>query len=218
MSTRFEGGRVDTGDEIPSAGNLSSGNGSVARSGTLSGPDIVARLQWPLGHEKRLSVMPFRDKAVQAASLDVRLGNWFVIARRTRLSSVRLGDENKAGERLLMSVGREEAFISNRQTFLIHPGDLVLGATLEFIALPPDIMAFVEGKSGLGRLGLLVATASTIAPGFHGVVVLELANTGTVPLELKPEMAIAQLVLQVTTNPVPEDQLYRGKYYCQIKP
>ena len=93
-----------------------------------------------------------------------------------------------------------------------------MGATLEFIALPPDTMAFVEGKSGLGRLGLLVATATTIAPGFHGVVVLELANTGTVPLELVPGMAIAQLVVQVMTNPVPEDFLYRGKYYCQIKP
>jgi dCTP deaminase len=172
----------------------------------------------PLEHKKRLSVMPFQERAVQAASLDVRLGNWFVIARRTRLNSVRLGGKDKAGERLLMSVGREEAFVSKGQTFLIHPGDLVLGATLEFIALPPDTMAFVEGKSGLGRLGLIVATASTIAPGFHGVVVLELANTGTVPLELEPEMPVAQLVLQVLTGPVPEDLLYRGKYYCQIKP
>jgi hypothetical protein len=99
-----------------------------------------------------------------------------------------------------------------------HPGDLLLGATSESIALPPDTMAFVEGKSSLGRLGLLVATATTIAPGFHGVVVLELANTGTVPLELVPGRAIAQLVLQVMTSPVPEDRLYRGKYYCQIKP
>src|ERR1017187_9935387 len=77
---------------------------------------------------------------------------------------------------------------------------------------PKDTVAFVEGKSGLGRLGLVVATASTIAPGFHGVVVLELANTGTVPLELEPEMPVAQLVLQVMTNPVPEGMLYRGKY------
>ena len=204
------------GDELPSAASSGPDDELLSRSGSLSGPDIVARLQLPSGHQKRLSVMPFQKKAVQAASLDVRLGHWFVIARRTRLNSVRLGD--KAGERLLMSVGREEAFVSKGQAFLIHPGDLLLGATLEFIALPPDTMAFVEGKSGLGRLGLVVATASTIAPGFHGVVVLELANTGTVPLELEPEMPIAQLVLQVMTNPVPEDLLYRGKYYCQVKP
>jgi dCTP deaminase len=188
---------------------------ALAKSGCLSGPDIIARLHLPLGHPQRLSVIPFREAAVNAASLDVRLGNWFVIARRTRLGSVKL---DEAGQRLLMSVGREEVFVAKDQTFLIHPGDLILGATLEFIALPPDTMAFVEGKSGIGRLGLLVATATTIAPGFHGVVVLELANTGTVPLELVPEMAIAQLVLQVMTNPVPEGKLYRGKYYCQIKP
>ena len=202
------------GDDLPSESSLD--DGVLSRSGTLSGPDIVARLQLPLGHQQRLSVIPWQRRALQGASLDVHLGNWFVIARRTRLSAVKLGDE--AGERLLMSVGREEVFVSPGQTFLIHPGDLLLGATLEFIALPPDTMAFVEGKSGLGRLGLLVATATTIAPGFHGVVVLELANTGTVPLELVPGMAIAQLVLQVMTNPVPEDLLYRGKHYCQIKP
>ena len=204
------------GDELPPRVNSGPDDSLLSRSGTLSGPDVVARLQLPLGHQQHLSVIPFRREAVQAASLDVHLGNWFVIARRTRLSSAKLGD--KVGERLLMSVGREEVFVSADQTFLIHPGDPLLGATLEFIALPPDTMAFVEGKSGLGRLGLLVATATTIAPAFHGVVVLELANTGTVPLELVPGRAIAQLVLQVMTNPVPEELLYRGKYYCQIKP
>jgi len=204
------------GDEITRQVSSSLENSPLLKSGTLSGPDFIARLQLPLGHNQRLSVIPFKKEAVNAASLDVHLGKWFVVARRTRLSSVKLGD--KAGESLLMSVGREEVFVSEGQTFLIHPGDLLLGATLEFIALPPDTMALVEGKSGLGRLGLLVATATTIAPGFHGVVVLELANTGTVPLELVPGRAIAQLVLQVMTNPVPEELLYRGKYYCQIKP
>ncbi len=204
------------GDEIRPRADSDPDESGLSKSGTLSGPDIVARLQLPLGHQQRLSVIPWQRRALQGASLDVHLGNWFVIARRTRLRAVKLGDE--AGERLLMSVGREEVFVSRGQTFLIHPGDLLLGATLEFIALPPDTMAFVEGKSGLGRLGLLVATATTIAPGFHGVVVLELANTGTVPLELVPGRAIAQLVLQVMANPVPEDLLYRGKHYCQIKP
>jgi deoxycytidine triphosphate deaminase len=118
----------------------------------------------------------------------------------------------------LKTVGREEVFVSKGQTFLIHPGDLLLGVTLEFVALPADLMAFVEGKSSLGRLGLLVATATTVAPGFHGVVVLELANTGTVPLELIPGMFIAQLVFQVMTDPVPEEMLYQGQFDCQIKP
>jgi dCTP deaminase len=95
---------------------------------------------------------------------------------------------------------------------------LALGVTQEFISLPNDVMAFVEGRSSLGRLGLFVATATQVAPGFHGVVVLELANAGTVPLELTPGIEIAQLVFQVMTHPVPSNKLYRGKYYCQIKP
>jgi dCTP deaminase len=203
------------GGDRPSPLATPSSASALSKSGALSGPDIIGRLLLPLGHQQRLAVIPFQRKAVNAASLDVHLGNWFVIARRTRLPSVKMND---AGQRLLMSVGREEAFVLEGQTFLIHPGDLILGATLEFLALAPDIMGSVEGKSGIGRVGLLVATATTIAPGFHGVVVLELANTGTVPLELVPGMPIAQLVLQVTTNPVPQDLLYRGRYYCQTKP
>jgi dCTP deaminase len=104
------------------------------------------------------------------------------------------------------------------QRFIIHPGDLVLGASLEFLALPADLMAFVEGRSTLGRMGLIVATASQVAPGFHGVIILELANAGTVPLELTPGIAIAQLVFQTLTERAPSEELYRGKFYCQIKP
>jgi deoxycytidine triphosphate deaminase len=100
----------------------------------------------------------------------------------------------------------------------MHPGDLVLGATLEFFDLPNDLMAYVEGKSQLGRKGLIVATAAQVAPGFHGVVVLELVNAGMVPLKIRPGMEISQLVFQTLTEPVPNEFLYRGSSYCQIKP
>jgi deoxycytidine triphosphate deaminase len=203
------------GHEVTPQANSDTNSGSLSKSGILSGPGIKTRLGLPVGNKQRLSVLPFQKDAVQAASLDVRLGNWFVIARRTRLGAVKM---DEAGKLLLKTVGREEVFVSAGQTFVIHPGDLLLGVTLEFVALPPDLMAFVEGKSSLGRLGLLVATATTVAPGFHGVVVLELANTGTVPLELIPEMPIAQLVFQVMTDPVPEEMLYQGQFDCQIKP
>jgi dCTP deaminase len=117
-------------------------------------------------------------------------------------------------------VGREEVFVPRGETFLIHPGDFILGATLEFLALPSDVMAFVEGRSTLGRMGLIIATASQIAPGFHGAVVLELANTGTVPLAITPGMGIAQLVFLTLTEPLStkKTNVYRGKYQCQIKP
>jgi dCTP deaminase len=186
------------------------------RSGVLTAQHIRHRLSLAPTNEKYLGIVPLLPKSVQTASLDVHLGSWFVVARRMRLNVVKLGDP--VDEQLLLSVGRERIFVPRKGSFVIHPGDFVLGATLEFVALPADVVGFVEGKSGLGRRGLIVATATQVAPGFHGVIVLEMANTGTVPLEVTPEMAIAQLVLQVMTEAVPRDDLYHGPYYCQIQP
>lgn len=186
-------------------------NGAV-----LSRGHIGRRARLPVDSPEHLGIVPLDGKLLEAASLDVRLGNWFVVMRRTRLSQVRLGD--KSQEELLKTVGREEIFVQNGSPFLIHPGDLVLGSTLEFVAIPNDLMAFVEGKSRLGRLGLIVATASQVGPGFHGVVVLELANAGTVPLELIPGRAIAQLVFQKMSEALPKKDGYHGDFYCQIKP
>ena len=182
----------------------------------LSKAHIGRRLLLPVSDDQHLGVVPMNAESLEAASLDVHLGNWFVALRRTRLPGVRLG--HRTSDDLLARIGREETFVSHDNRYLIHPGDLILGATLEFIALPPDLMAFVEGKSKWGRLGLIVATASQVAPGFHGVVVLELANAGTVPIELEPGTAIAQLVFQKMSQPLPTADLYRGKFYCQIKP
>jgi dCTP deaminase len=189
---------------------------STESGAVLSKGHIAKRVRLPVTSEEHIGVVPLQLKAIEAASLDVRLGNWFVAMRRTKLRGVRLGDPSE--EELLKRIGREETFVPDDKTFLIHPGDLVLGATLEFVSLPNDLMAFVEGKSRLGRLGLIVATASQVGPGFHGVVVLELANAGTVPLELSPGMPVAQLVFQKMTERLPNSASYRGRFYCQIKP
>ncbi len=119
----------------------------VSHKGVLSGPDMYFRLRLPIGDSARLDITPLVKEAVQEASLDVRLGNWFTVARRTKLKAVELG--KKLDEQQLM-IGREESFVPNDKSFLIHPGDLVLGSTLEFVGLPGDLMAFVEGKSSLG--------------------------------------------------------------------
>jgi dCTP deaminase len=188
----------------------------LKKGGVLGMAHISARLQLDASDSLHIDVTPLNTKAIKTASLDVHLGHWFAVARRVRMPSVKLEDE--AAERLFSTIGRELIFVPGKERFVIHPGDLVLGATLEFVALPPDVMAFVEGKSGLGRKGLFVATATQVAPGFHGVIVLELANAGTVPLELKPRMPIAQLVLQALNDPVPLRNLYQGKFYCQVQP
>jgi dCTP deaminase len=90
--------------------------------------------------------------------------------------------------------------------------------SLEYVAVPSDLMAFVEGKSGLGRGGLIIATATQVAPGFKGGIVLELCNSGTVPLILRPGMQIAQLVFITTDRVLPEKWGYSGSFRCQVKP
>lgn len=187
----------------------------AVRKGVLSGPHLKARIQdLPISHPLHLDVCPFHPDAICGASLDVHLGNWFVVFRRVKLESVNV----ERDEKLLRTRGREEVFVPTGRKFLLHPGDLVLGATLEFFALPNDLMAFVEGRSRLGRIGLIVSTASQVAPGFHGVIVLEMANAGTVPLEVRPGDRIGQLVFQTMSDSVPSEYAYHGKFHCQIKP
>src|SRR5206468_10618401 len=99
--------------------------------------------------------VPFEPRAIQGASLDVKLGTWFKLARKTRIDRIDLSDAQ--ARRWLASEAWEERYVSLDDAFVIHPGDFVLGATLEFLSLPPDLMAFVEGKSSIGRTGLLVA-------------------------------------------------------------
>jgi dCTP deaminase len=187
--------------------------------GVLSAKEIRRRINLNINHEQHLSVTPFDSDAVKSASLDVHLGNWFASAKRTKLKAIQLNSEEEKA--LLERIGKDELFIPSDKTFLLHPGDLALGITKEFFALPKDLMAFVEGRSSLGRLGLFVATATQVAPTFHGVIVLELVNAGTVPLELKPGTPIAQMIFQRMTEPVLTEESYRnkgGRYYCQIKP
>jgi dCTP deaminase len=177
---------------------------------------LMRRIALAIDDPRHLAIVPFEPGAVQGASIDMRLGHWFVVARRVKLGELDM--ESAEHKRLWLSIRREEHFVQKGEHFLIHPGDFVLGATLEFVALPNDAMAFVEGRSGIGRRGLLIATATQVAPGFHGVIVLELANTGTVPLRLRPGMRIAQLVLQRLTGPVDTSDMYEGQFHCQIKP
>ena len=144
------------------------------------------------------------------------MGHWFRISRRTSLENIDIAykvQRDKAKRR-----GQSEVFVQSGERFVLQPGDFALAASLEYVYLPSDMMAFVEGKSSLGRAGLLIATATQVAPGFKGCIVLELFNAGTVPIILRPAMGVAQLVLVSTDIKVPEDWLYSGGFRVQIKP
>jgi len=139
-------------------------------AGVLSQREINSRTDAALGDPRRIAIVPLRRKAIQSSSVDLRLGNWFSVFRRTKVRSVPL-DPTMESE-LLKSAAREDIFVPFGRDFLVHPGDFVLGVTLEFVALPNDIAGWVEGRSRPGRMGLSVATATHVAPGFHGVLVL----------------------------------------------
>ncbi len=133
----------------------------------------------------RIGMEPFDPAMVQPASIDVRLDRYFRVFENHRYPHI---DPAQAQDDLTREVQAE-----GDEPFILHPGEFVLGSTYEEVSLPSDLAARVEGKSSLGRLGLLThATAGFVDPGFSGHVTLELANVATLPIKLYPGMKIGQ--------------------------
>lgn len=155
----------------------------------LSDYDIRARLE-----SGDLSITPFDDGLIQPASVDVRLDRGFRVFNNHRHTHI----DPAARQEDLTSLVE----VPDGEPFVLHPGEFVLGATLESFTLPADLAGRLEGKSSLGRLGLLVhSTAGFIDPGFRGQVTLELSNVANLPILLTPGMKIGQLCLMAMTSP-----------------
>lgn len=155
----------------------------------LSDRDIRAQID---GGRVRLD--PWAPEMVQPSSVDVRLDRFFRIFENHRYPVIDPAVEQAELTRLVEPEGDEP--------FVLHPGEFVLGATLELVTLPDDIAARLEGKSSLGRLGLLThSTAGFIDPGFTGHVTLELSNVATLPIKLYPGMKIGQLCFFQLSSP-----------------
>lgn len=149
----------------------------------LSDRDIRAELA-----TGRVVLEPRDDAMIQPSSVDVRLDRSFRVFENHRYPYIDPAAEQPDLTRLLEPVGDEP--------FVLHPGEFVLGSTLEVVTLPDDIAGRLEGKSSLGRLGLLThSTAGFIDPGFSGHVTLELSNVANLPILLYPGMKIGQLCL-----------------------
>lgn len=160
-----------------------------ARAVLLSDRDIRAEIQ-----AGRLGVDPFDDDLIQPSSVDVRLDNLFRVFNNTRYTHIDPA-ERQDDLTTLVEPKVEEPFV-------LHPGEFVLGATLERCTLPDDLAGRLEGKSSLGRLGLLThSTAGFIDPGFSGHITLELSNVANLPITLWPGMKIGQLCLLRLTSP-----------------
>lgn len=178
-----------------------------AEGAVLSAAQIRQRLSST--KEDRIIVRPHLPGALDGAGMDVRLGNEFIVFVRSRTASfdpLRADHEPRSMQRFMQ--------LSWGERFVLHPNELVLAATLEYLVLPADLTAQVITRSSYGRLGLLSATAVQIHPHFHGCLTLELVNLSTVPLELTPGERVAQLVFTKTT----ETAAPKAKYNCPVGP
>ncbi len=142
----------------------------------------------------RIVIDPFDEACLQPASVDLRCDNLFRVFRNytSQVIDVKL-DQRDLTE--LVDIGPEGYFI-------LHPGEFVLGSTLERVALADDLVGRVEGKSSLGRLGLLIhSTAGFVDPGFDGHITLELSNVANLPITIYPRMKIGQISFLRMTTP-----------------
>ncbi len=164
----------------------------------LKGEEIARELDKPTNPDDPLIITPCPDlseiKKSGAASVDMRLGCWFLACRPSRIGQLDVYEEpsempNEA--RLTRSY-----YVPFGDSFVLHPKPFVLGISLEWIRLPADRAAYVIGRSSWGRYGLIIATATGVHPGFTGCLTLELSNIGEVPITVKPGTPICQIFIQ----------------------
>lgn len=152
-----------------------------------------------------LVITPLKIDQIGPSSADVHLGHEFIVFRRALITSLDIMNVELTRN---VHQFQEKVRISKGERFVLHPNQLVLGATREYIALPTNISATITGRSTWGRTGLIIATATKIDPGFKGCVTLELMNGGVLPLVLYPGLRVAQLVLFRTEG----RSTYKGSY------
>ena len=150
--------------------------------------------------ESKLVISPISGNQIQPASVDIRLGKTFSVVEDSPSGIITL--EHAIQYKTIEA-----------ESYLLLPGQFILATTMEYIELPNNLTAFVEGRSSLGRLGLFIQNAGWVDPGFHGEITLELFNANRCAIELKPGRRIGQLVFaemdEDTENP------YNGKYQGQ---
>jgi dCTP deaminase len=147
----------------------------------LSDRDIKAEIA-----AGRIGIDPFDEADVQPSSIDLHVDRFFRTFHNARYPFI---DVKKPMDELTELVDMKED-----EPFILHPGEFVLGSTMEYVKLPHDLVARLEGKSSLGRLGLLIhSTAGYVDPGFEGHLTLELSNVANLPITIYPNMKIGQI-------------------------
>ena len=175
----------------------------------LSDRDIKAEI-----NAERIRLEPYQADIIQPSSIDVRLDGFFRLFDNHKYPYIDPAEDQPDQTRLIET--------SAGEPFILHPGEFVLGSTYEKVSLPDDVAARLEGKSSLGRLGLLThSTAGFIDPGFTGHVTLELSNVATLPIKLWPGMKIGQLCFFRLSSPAERpygSSEYSSRYQGQRGP
>jgi dCTP deaminase len=182
------------------------------------------------------------SKASGAASIDLRLGTWFLVARRTKIPFLEiskpsrielalgdLADRDAISAEVRKRLQAELEFrvppsavarpyhVRFGDDFILHPRSFALASTLEWLRIPTDLAGYVTGRSSLGRRGLIIATAVGVHPGFTGCLTLELANLGDVPVSVRPG-TIGQLFIHKVEGPQEPESVDRSSFYCKRRP
>lgn len=176
----------------------------------LSDRDIKKRLR-----EGSISISDFGEEQVNSCSIDLRLGRQFRVFKHSELTFI---DPRNGGVSEEMTTLIE---VPEGKPFVIHPGEFVLANTLEKIRLPDDLCGRLDGRSSLGRLGIIVhGTASAIDPGFEGRITLEVTNISNIPVCLWPGSRVCRLTFDMLSSPseIPYNKKKDAKYLNELVP
>ena len=184
----------------------------ILRIMVLSDRDIKEAL-----NQKRIVIKPNPDIKTQlgSCSIDLQLGNVYRVFNHSKTPYI-----DPQNSKTLIDI-TTEIKVTNGEAFTLHPGEFILAATKEFIKMPDDLMGRLEGRSSIGRLGVVVhSTAATVDAGFQGNITLELANMGRIPVMLYPGMRICSLTFEELTSPsqIPYYKKKSAKYAGQKIP
>ncbi|WP_400217339.1 dCTP deaminase [Methanobrevibacter smithii] len=167
--------------------------------------------------EGKIVIDPLNDEQqIQPSSVDMRLGDEFKVFKVIRKPYIDPKDEEDIAEYM------ESSTVPEGEAFIIHPNEFALATTQEYVKVPDDLVARVEGRSSMGRLGVTMhVTAGYVDPGFEGRITLEISNIGAMPVALYPGQRVCQLVFETMTTPaeLPYGHPKRNsKYMKQLKP
>jgi dCTP deaminase len=148
-----------------------------------------------------------------SAGIDLHLGRWFVVRKITDRTEVDFKSNPHTRKH-----DTAEYFVPFGGKFVLHPRHFILAVTLEWVKMPQDILTYVQGKSSIGREGLIVETAPVVHPNFNGCLTLEMSNLGEIPLILKPKMPICQLTFHEVKEGYGGEKDKGGQFFQEIRP